>query len=318
MPHDGLPVFDRIDRAAATKGNPLVLGVDPRPETLPPFLLPAGPPSLARFARLLLEAAADLCVAAKFQVAFFERFGPDGLAALVDAIALARQAGLAVIGDVKRGDIASTAEAYAEAYLGCLPAAPGGATLAPPPPSPFRCDAITVHPYLGGDSLLPFLQVAEREGGGVFVVVRSSNPGAEQVQGRLDDPLSPARRLVALLSAMERGRRGFGHAGAVVGATLPAEIPLARELLPQTMFLLPGVGAQGGEMAAVAAAFRPSGGGALVSLSRALSDAWRAHHLPAELTPGTFVRAAARAARAYRDELLRVLERSGRSVAATG
>lgn len=207
----------------------------------------------------MVEAAAGQVAVVKPQFAFFEQLGPAGMAILADTCAHARERGLLVVGDAKRGDIGSTATAYAEATLG--------------PSAPFPCDALTVSPWLGPDSLAPFLEMADEHGRGVFVLLRTSNPGSDRWQRAARDDLA------AWIEA-ENARRGpgLGPVGAVVGATRPAELAELRAALPHAWLLVPGFGAQGGTARDVHAALLPGGTGALVNSARGAT-------FPAEPTP---------------------------------
>ncbi|NJL27321.1 MAG: orotidine-5'-phosphate decarboxylase [Thermoanaerobaculia bacterium] len=225
-------------------GHPLCLGLDPHLALLPqPFRTgsmdptePATSEAIERFLTTVIDLAADRVAVVKPQIAFFEQLGWRGLRALENVIAHARSAGLLVLLDAKRGDIGSTAEAYAEAWLGAA--------------SPAHADAITVNPYLGRDSLAPFLAKVGAEGRGVFVLVRTSNPGAADLQ-QLETAGAKLYEKVAEMLAPEveahRGpETGWSSVGVVVGATWPGEAERVRELLPGAIFLVPGYGAQGG------------------------------------------------------------------------
>jgi orotidine-5'-phosphate decarboxylase len=207
------------------------------------------------FCRRIVDAVEPFAVAVKPQSAFFEARGTDGVRAFRDACAYARDAGLLVIADAKRGDIGSTAAAYAEAFF---PLA----------------DALTVNPYLGGDSLEPFFDACRRHGGGLFVLLKTSNPGSADVQdARLDDGRRVWELVAQRIAAWGEpfvGERGLSSIGAVVGATHPQEIAEARRLLAHTPFLLPGIGAQGGTPKDVAPAFAAGPAGGLVSASRSV------------------------------------------------
>jgi orotidine-5'-phosphate decarboxylase len=217
--------------------------------------------------RLAIESAGQECVAVKFQVACFERLGAAGWGALAEAIGHAREAGLLVIADAKRGDVAVTATAYAQAFLGVTPTAFGLVR-------GLGADALTVNPLLGEDSLEPLLETARRAGSGLLVLVRTSNPGAEDVQeARLAGGGSLSERLAELvdrLGAPGVGSAGLSDVGAVVGATAPGRLARMRELMPHTVFLLPGVGAQGGRIEDLSPAFAPGRAGGLVSASRSI------------------------------------------------
>jgi orotidine-5'-phosphate decarboxylase len=216
---------------------------------------------------LLIDAVGEQCVAVKPQVACFERLGAPGWAALSDVIARAQENDLLVIADAKRGDIDVTAAAYAQAYFGETPTPYG-------PVAGFGADALTVNPLLGADSLAPLVSQAREHGGGLFVLVRTSNPGAADVQGlSLAGGGTVSERLAAIVA--EAGADGVGDAGlsdvgAVVGATAPESIETLREQMPHAIFLLPGVGAQGGTVEALAPAFVPGPAGGLIAASRGI------------------------------------------------
>ena len=263
MPVATLTFADRLAAEVERKRSQLVVGLDPHPDLLPVEL--RG--DVARFCCGIVDAVAPYAVAVKPQLAFFEALGADGLRALEDACRYARDAGLLVIADGKRGDIGSTARAYAAAYLEPRPAGPPVA------------DALTVNPYLGEDSLEPFLQAARLHGSGVFVLVRTSNAGAADIQDlALSDgkPLwQHVARLVHEWGAGLVGERGLSCVGAVVGATMPRAVGDARRTMPQAVFLLPGVGAQGATPADVARAFTSGPASALVNASRSVIYAYR-------------------------------------------
>lgn len=265
---------DRIAEAVDRKRSQLLVGLDPRPELLPVELRgetyagrAAAADACARFCRGLVEAVAPYVVGVKLQLAFFEALGADGLRAFEEVGEYARNAGLLVLADGKRGDIGSTARAYADAYL--EPREGGGTAV----------DALTVNPYLGTDSIEPFLAACRRGGGGLFCLVKTSNAGSADVQ---DLALSDGRRvwqqvaeLVAEWGQDLVGERGLSSVGAVVGATYPRAVAEARRLMPQAIMLLPGVGAQGATPADVARAFTSGPASALVPVSRSVIYAFR-------------------------------------------
>lgn len=231
----------------AGRESQVVLGLDPSPGDL----WPEAGTDVGAHCAALIEAAGPACVAVKPQLACFERLGAAGWSVLRETIAAAHAAGLLVIADGKRADVPVTAVAYADALSG------------------LGADAWTANPLLGRDSLAPMLE----GGAGVFVLVRTSNPGAADVQdlelasgGPLWQELA---RIVASLG--EVGSSGFSHVGAVLGATQPAHLVRARELMPATTFLLPGVGAQGGRVEDLAPAFAPGRSGGLVTASRSIA-----------------------------------------------
>jgi len=289
---------DRLVAAVEARESQIVLGLDPDPLRLWPDALahsgeqrarlaealaaatdaagpaPLRPASLEAAAAVqahcvaLIDAAGPACVAAKPQLATFERLGSAGWLALEAVCAHARAAGLLVLADAKRGDVPVTAQAYAQALTGATPSPFG---LVPG----LGVDAFTASPLLGRDALAPLLGGARRAGAGVFVLVRTSNPGAADV---LDLPLASGEplweRLAALVAELGvPGSAGLADVGAVTGATAPEHLARLRELMPAAPFLLPGVGAQGGEVETLAPAFAPGRAGGLVTASRAIADA---------------------------------------------
>jgi len=217
--------------------------------------------------RALIERAGPACVAVKPQLACFERLGAPGWAALAEVCAAAREAGLLTIADGKRGDVPVTAAAYAQALVGETPT-PWG------PVAGLGADAFTASPLLGLDALEPLVAAAAEAGAGVFTLVRTSNPGAADVQ---DLPVSGQplhERLAGLVDGLSErllGESGLSGMGAVVGATEPLHIARLRELMPRAIFLIPGVGAQGGQPGLLGAAFEPGRASALVAASRGIA-----------------------------------------------
>jgi orotidine-5'-phosphate decarboxylase len=258
------PFADRLAEAVDRKRTQVAVGLDPRPDLLPLEVRDDVP----RFCTGIIDAVAPHAAAVKPQLAFFEALGAEGIAALEELCGYARTAGLLVILDGKRGDIGSTARAYAAAYL--EPREAGGVPLG---------DALTVNPYLGPDSVEPYLAACRRHGAGVYCVVKTSNAGGADVQ---DLALSDGRpvwqhvaRLVGEWGADLIGERGLSSVGAVIGATHPRAVGEARRLLPQSLLLLPGVGAQGATPADVARAFTSGPASALVNVSRSVMYAYR-------------------------------------------
>ena len=274
--------------------GPLCVGVDPHPGKVPALFGGDTARGLEYWGRALVEVAASKVAVIKPQVGFFERLGPGGLAALAAVTRAAREAGLLVLMDAKRGDIGSTAEGYAEAYLS------GGAF--------FEADAVTVNPYMGLDTLEPFAKRAETSGKGIVVLVRTSNPGAADFQ-MLDTGGKPLYMRVAesLRPLTERlmSPCGWSNLMMVVGATAPDEARRIRAAAPKALFLVPGYGAQGAG-AAEACAGLIGGEGGIVSASRSVNfpsaaegartiEAWQAAVESALLTARDELRVAAHA-----------------------
>ncbi|MHC5542809.1 orotidine-5'-phosphate decarboxylase, partial [Singulisphaera rosea] len=249
---------DRLITATRKAGNPICVGIDPRPEDLPAGFLDAFPgdrggvaEAFRVFGRGVVDVVAPLVPVVKFQAAFYEAYGPEGFAALHATAAYAKEKGLVVLIDGKRNDIGSTAEAYARAYLGKVPV---GGQFEPS----WQADALTVNAYLGGDGIAPFVKVAAREGKGIFVLVRTSNASAGDFQDLLSDGKPIYRHVaekVGQWGSPHCGESGYSLVGAVVGATYPTQLAELREALPQVPFLVPGYGAQGGSAVDVAPAF---------------------------------------------------------------
>jgi orotidine-5'-phosphate decarboxylase len=227
--------------------------------------------------RAVIDAVAPACVAVKPQLACFERLGPEGSYALGAVAAHAHACGLLVIADGKRGDISVTAQAYAQALFASVEApleTPFG------PIAGLGVDLATVNPLMGRDSVEPFVTAARAVGAGVLALVRTSNPGAADIEDlQLADGGTVWERLAVLVDELGRegvGESGLSDVGAVVGATVPEHLVRARELMPHAMLLIPGVGAQGGRVEDLAPAFAPGRAGGLVSASRSIANAWMA------------------------------------------
>lgn len=251
-----------------------MVGLDPRWESLPPSLREGREPSLAEKAAAfeafcvgLIDAIAAHVAVVKPQAAFFEELGPSGMTALANVIDHAARQGLLVVLDGKRNDIGTTAEAYARAFLGGKPESAWGA------------DALTVSPYLGDDSLTPFVDVAKTRNAGIFVLVKTSNPGGKRFQDLKFGErtlFEEVGSFVEELATSTASKCGYGCVGAVVGATYPEQLASLRAAMPHTWFLIPGYGAQGGAAKDCAAAFDAKGLGAIINNSRGVNFAFSA------------------------------------------
>jgi orotidine-5'-phosphate decarboxylase len=264
---------DRLAEAVKSKGNAVLVGVDPRPQQLPQGWVESFGGDVVRaveeFGFEVLKSVAPLVPAVKFQMAFYEALGPTGLIALENTAKLARELGLLVIMDGKRNDIGSTAAAYATAYVGDpdtrqLPA--------------WTSDALTINPYLGSEGITPFLQGASRSGTGLFLLVRTSNPSAGEFQDLVAEGKPLYRHVADRMMGWAgpfTGDSGYSSLGAVVGATSPAQLAELRQILRGIWILVPGYGAQGGTAADVAVAFDENGLGAIVNNSRGITFAYQ-------------------------------------------
>ena len=251
---------DRLAQASRAKNSVVVLGIDPQLDALGAPGIPDGY-TLTRFCCEIVEACAPSAIAVKPQLAFYEARGLEGMRAFCEVVKLARKLGLITIADAKRGDIGTTSAAYAEAFLGA---------------GDFNCDAVTVNPYQGSDALMPFLAKV-KNGRGIFVLVKTSNPSS----GEFQDLNAPTRPIWESVAARVNGwgsdfigDSGLSSVGAVVGATYPVQARRARELMPTATILVPGYDTQGGTAADAIASARRDGTGFIVNASRSLMYAY--------------------------------------------
>jgi orotidine-5'-phosphate decarboxylase len=254
-----LTFADRLAAEVERKRSQLVVGLDPRVDLLPVEL--RG--DVSRFCCGIVDAVAPHVVAVKPQLAFFETLGAAGIAAFEQVCQYAKRAGLLVIADGKRGDIGSTARAYSEAYIEGTPP---------------LADALTVNPWLGRDAVEPFLGAVRRGGVGIFVLVRTSNAGGDLQDAVLKDGRPMWHHVAELVDewgADMAGEVGLSSVGAVVGATHPRAVAEARRLMPRSILLLPGVGAQGGSVSDLGRAFQSGPASAIVPVSRSVIYAYR-------------------------------------------
>ncbi len=280
---------ERLTARVEQLNTPALVGLDPRWEQLPADVRSAAQPGggseavvMARgfesFCCDSIDVVAPLVPAVKPQVAFFEQLGPAGFTALANIIRYARTAGLVVIADAKRGDIGSTATAYADAWL-------AGEN---PDAAAFGADALTVNAYLGDDTLRPFVEKAAENSAGLYILVRTSNPGAATFQDRTSENqklFESVADVVQQLNASHWPDHDYGSIGAVVGATWPEELISLRRRMPNTPFLVPGYGSQGGTAADVAGAFDQNGQGALVNSSRGINFAFQKEQYAEQFGP---------------------------------
>ena len=229
---------DKITLKTRELGSPLCLGLDPHPNLIPKLFKKnsheLSVKNIEDFLFEIIDIARSKVVALKPQVAFFEQWGPDGMSLLVKVSKLAKENDIPIIMDAKRGDIGSTSEAYAKAWLGQK--------------SFFKADAITINPWMGVETLLPFIELANKTNSGIFILLKTSNPGSKDLQDLKVDGKKVFLHLSEKLSKIivsNLGESGFSNVGIVVGATKPDEAILIRKILPKALFLIPGYGAQG-------------------------------------------------------------------------
>ncbi len=274
--------FDRLQQAIIHTKNPTVAGLDARLEYVPQPMIDraiaqygetrnAAAEAIFAFNCGLIDALCDIVPAVKPQSAYYELLGWEGMEMLERTIRYAREKGMYVIADVKRGDIGATASAYAEGWLGKTVV--GGAQL-----PCFDADCVTVNGYMGADAVNPFLKIANQEDKALFVLVRTSNPSAVDLQ----DLEVGGGKIYAVMGALAAkwgegylDCYGYNRVGAVVGATWPEQLAQLRKALPHTFLLVPGYGAQGGTAEDVRFAFDDKGHGAIVNSSRGIMCAWK-------------------------------------------
>jgi orotidine-5'-phosphate decarboxylase len=273
---------DRLIERIEAKGTPCVVGLDPRIDLMPRFITKearriygdAGESiryCINEYHKRIIRIIAGYVPAVKPQSAFFEQYGIPGIQGFTDTVYEAKRCGLLVIADAKRNDISSTAQAYANAFIGTTPVF----DVSRPE---FNADCITVSPYLGSDSLSPFVETCKKYGKGIFVLVKTSNPGSSDLQDlkvELDGKQMPLYMAVAgLVNRFGKevmGKKGYSSISAVVGATFPEQARELRKAMPNAFFLVPGYGAQGGTAEDVVPCFNEDGLGAVVSASRSIT-----------------------------------------------
>ncbi len=306
---------DRLLDAIEKKQNPSVVGLDPRLEQVPSFIkedmiekhgrtFEAAAESLLIFNKRIIDAVKDIVPAVKPQIAFYEKYIDHGLRVFVETVKYARKKGLVVIEDGKRNDIGSTAQAYSQGHLGKV-------DMFGEPVSAIDVDCITVNPYLGIDGIKPFIDDVKAHGKGIFVLVKTSNPSSGDFQNlKIGDKhmYEHVAGLVANWNEDTLGSRGYGSVGAVVGATYPEEAVALRKLMPKSIFLVPGYGAQGGDASGVVPNFNPDGYGAIVNSSRGIIFAYQKGNYREE----DFDKAARDAAQDMKDKINTALKEAGK------
>jgi orotidine-5'-phosphate decarboxylase len=312
---DRVNFADKLLQAIDTKNSRVVVGLDPVLSSIPKYLakekiqkhgttLTAVAETFIEFNAKIIDNVAEFVVAVKPQIAFYEQYGPDGLTAFIETIRYAHSKGLIVIADVKRNDIGSTAQAYAKGFLGKVEFWNNETTTI------FDADAITVNPYLGFDGIKPFVQIAQEEGKGLFILARTSNPSAGDIQGLPTNDGFVFEKIGEFINKWgqnSEGSRGYRSVGAVVGATYPDEAKKLRKLMPKCFFLVPGYGAQGAMAKDIQPCFNSDRYGAVVNSSRNIIYAYSRDAQKGGYKEEDFAQAAGNAAKRMRDEIEQVL-----------
>lgn len=300
--------IDRLINKIKETNNPTVIGLDPRYELLPKCVLEKYPNTLegvsqaiVEYNKALIDETYDVIPAVKPQIAFYEMFGIPGMKAFEETCKYAKQKGMIVIADIKRGDIGSTAQGYSNAYL-------GKTKIGEKEESIFDVDFVTVNPYMGTDCVKPFIEDCKKYGKGIFILVKTSNPSSGELQDvkleNGEEVYVKVAKLVEEWGKDLRGENGYSSIAAVVGATYPKQLKEIREIAPHTYFLIPGYGAQGGKAEDIALGFDKNGLGGIVNASRSLMCAYKS-----ELWKDKF--AEKDYAKATRAEALRMKEELG-------
>ena len=288
-------------------GNPTVMGLDPRYEMLPkcvtnkyPLDLDGVAKAIVEYNKALIDATYDIIPAVKPQIAFYEMFGIPGMQAFKETCEYAKQKGMIVIADIKRGDIGSTAQGYSNAYL-------GKTKIGDIEQSIYDIDFVTVNTYMGTDCVKPFIDDCKKYNKGLFILVKTSNPSSGELQDlKLENGKEVYKQVAELVEkwgAELIGKNGYSSIAAVVGATYPEQLKQIRELAPHTYFLIPGYGAQGGTAADIAYGFDKNGLGGIVNASRSLMCAYKSDKWKDQFEEKDYAQATRAEAIRMRDEL---------------
>lgn len=278
-------IIDKLIDSIKEKGNPTVVGLDPRIEYIPEFImeemydkygvsLKAVSKGIFEFNKFIIDEIYDLIPAIKPQIAMYERYGIEGMQAYLKTIEYAKEKGLIIIGDIKRSDIASTAEAYSDGHIGRVEIMDKSFDI-------FKQDFITLNPYLGSDSIVPFLKDCKKYEKGLFILAKTSNPNSAEIQDLIVDGIPLYEKIGSLIDRWGSeliGKNGYSEVGAVVGATHKEQAERLRKIMPKSFFLVPGYGAQGGKAEDLAVCFDKNGLGAIINSSRGII----ANHLKEE------------------------------------
>lgn len=299
--------IDKLIEKIKETGNPTVMGLDPRYEMLPKCVtekysltLEGVSSAIIEYNKALIDATYDIIPAIKPQIAFYEMFGIPGMQAFKETCSYAKQKGMVVIADIKRGDIGSTAQGYSNAYL-------GKTKIGDIEESIYDVDFVTVNPYMGTDCVKPFIDDCKKYNKGLFILVKTSNPSSGELQDlKLEDGQKVYKRVANLVEnwgADLRGKSGYSSIAAVVGATYPKQLQELRNLAPHTFFLIPGYGAQGGKTEDIALGFDKNKLGGIVNASRSLMCAYKSDRWKNKFAEEDYAKATRAEALRMKDEL---------------
>ncbi len=306
-------IIDQLIESIIAKQSPIVVGLDPRLESLPPEIvkeainqygesLEAAANAILQFNKGIIDAVYEEVPAVKPQIAFYEQYGIEGLKAYKETCEYAKSKGLIVIADVKRGDIGSTSKAYSNAFLGSVQV--GNTKL-----KAFHSDFLTINPYLGDDCMREFMADIKANDKGMFILVKTSNPTSGQLQDLMTGDYRIYEKTAQIVDQWNQenvGEKGYSPIGAVVGATYPEELKRLRAQMPKAFLLVPGYGAQGGGAQEVLEAFDDNGLGAIINSSRGIIFAYQKMDLP-------YQEAAKKAVLEMKKDILETLKANGKA-----
>lgn len=307
-----MKAIDKLITKIKETNNPTVIGLDPRYEMLPKCVtskysedIEGVAQAIIEFNKALIDSTYDIIPAIKPQIAFYEMYGIPGMKAFKETCQYAKEKGMLVIADSKRGDIGSTATGYSNAFL-------GRTTIADKQQAIYDVDFVTVNPYMGTDCVKPFLEDCKKYEKGIFILVKTSNPSSGELQDlKLEtgkEVYCQVAELVEKWGEELRGENGYSSVAAVVGATYPEQLQQIRNLAPHTYFLIPGYGAQGGKANDIALGFDTNGLGGLVNASRSLMCAYKSELWKEKYTEENYAQATRAEALRMKEELKQAIQ----------
>ncbi len=300
-------IMDKLIDKIKETNNPTVIGLDPRYEMIPEYIknkyqknLEGVAKAIVEFNKALIDATYDIIPAVKPQIAFYEMYGLEGMKAFEETCKYAKEKGMIVIADIKRGDIGTTAKAYSNAFL-------GKTKIGEQEESIYDVDFVTLNPYMGIDAIKPFIEDCEKYNKGAFILVKTSNPSSGDLQDlKLENGEEVYTKVAKLVEEWGKnliGEYGYSSISAVVGATYPKQLEDLRKVAPHTFFLIPGYGAQGGKAEDIALGFDENGIGGIVNSSRGLMCAYKSDLWKNKYAEEDFAEATRAEAIRMRDEL---------------
>ena len=306
-------MMDKLINKILEVNNPTVMGLDPRYEIIPKCITKKYPETLEgvsnailEFNKALIDATYDIIPAVKPQVAFYEMYGLPGMKAFEETCKYAKEKGMIVIADIKRGDIGTTAAAYSNAFLGKTVINDKEETI-------YDVDFVTLNPYMGIDSIKPFIDDCKKYNKGAFILIKTSNPSSGDLQDlKLETGGEVYKKVASLVEGWGqdlRGKYGYSSISAVVGATYPKQLEELRSIAPHTFFLIPGYGAQGGKAEDIALGFDKNAIGGIINASRSLMCAYKSDRWKEDFEEKDYAQATRAEAIRMRDELYQAIKK---------